>query len=320
MKQNIKHKILGLFKSRKLNVFLLFFVLSFSILILTKLSKSYTATIPFEINPINVDDTFVVLNKDQLKLNITMETYGFNWLRYAINTPKLDVDFKTDVVKIDSSLIWSVSRGFSNINNQFNKQKKVISINPDTLLFKYDINNIKYVPVQLNTTVNFAEGYNTLETFTTLPDSVKLIGPKTILDKVKVINTESLELNDIKTDVNIALQLNLDSLGNQVKTNVKEVNFELGVSKFSEGIVQLPIEILNSPKGKRINYFPKQISISYATSLENFNNITATDFKIICDYKEAIDDAFLTPIIVKQPEGVKNVRLLQQKIEFIIKQ
>jgi len=318
--QNFKLKIIGLFKSKKINVFLLFFILAFSILVLTKLSKVYTATLPFGINPINVDDTYVILNKDDAKLNITIETYGFNWLRYAIKRPKLDIDFNTDVVKLDSLFIWSMSRGYPNINKQFSKQKKIISINPDTLVFKYDTNNIKYVPIVLHANIQYAQGFNTLDNVKTIPDSIKLIGPSSILKNIKNVTTQQLDLDHVKTNVNTVLELELDSLSNKVKTNLKQVNLSVKVSKFSEGVVNLPIEIINSPKGKLINYFPKQIAISYSTSLDNFNAISANDFKVVCNYKDAIDNSFLTPEIVKQPDNVKNVRVLQQKIEFIIKE
>ena len=318
--QTIKSKILGLFKSKKINVFLLFFLLAFSILVLTKLSKVYTATLSFDVNPINVDDTFVLINQDNAKLNITLETYGFDWLRYAINRPLLDIDFNTDIVKIDSTLIWSMSRGFANINKQFSKEKKIISINPDTLSFKYDSNSIKYVPIVLHANIQYEAGYNTLDVVKTKPDSLKLIGPSSILRKIKIINTDNVNLLDVKANINKKIALKLDSLGDKVKTNLKEVQLEVTVSKFSEGVVSLPIEVINVPDGITLNYFPKQISLSYATSLENFKNISADDFKVVCNYKDAIDNSFLTPDIVKQPSSVKNIRLLQQKIEFIIKE
>ncbi|WP_272022925.1 YbbR-like domain-containing protein [Olleya namhaensis] len=318
--QTIKSKILGLFKSKKINVFLLFFLLAFSILVLTKLSKVYTATLTFDVNPINLDDTFVLINQDNAKLNITLETYGFDWLRYAINRPLLDIDFNTDIVKKDSSLIWSMSRGFANINKQFSKEKKIISINPDTLSFKYDSNSIKYVPIVLHANIKYAPGYNTLDVVKTKPDSIKLIGPSSILRKIRKIDTDNLDVLDVKANINKRLALQLDSIGNKVKTNLKQVQLEVKVSKFSEGVVSLPIEVINVPEGITLNYFPKQISLSYATSLENFKNISAQDFKVVCNYKDAIDNSFLTPNLVKQPARVKNIRLLQQKIEFIIKE
>ncbi|MGB6269664.1 MAG: YbbR-like domain-containing protein [Olleya sp.] len=316
--QKVKLKILNLFRSKKINMFLLFFVLAFSILVLTKLSKTYTATLSFNVKPKHINDTHVIVNTEDPKLDITLETYGFKWLKYAIKRPELDIDFEKDILKKDSTLIWSVSKGFANINNQFGKEVKIISINPDTLLFKYDVNDVKYVPIQLHVNIQYAQGYNTLDDIKTNPDSVKLIGPNSVLKNIKSVQTQKIDLVDIKTNVNKNLLLKLDSLNKSVKTNIKQVNLSVKVSKFSEGIVNLPIEITNTPKGKTINYFPKEVSLSYTTSLENYNNITNQDFKVVCNFEDAIDNSYLTPSITKQPKGVKNVRILQQKIDFII--
>lgn len=316
--QKLKLKILGLFKSKKINIFLLFFVLAFSILVLTKLSKVYTATLAFKVKPKEVSDTHVIIKANNPELDITIQTTGFNWLRYAIKRPELDINFKTDVSKKDSTLIWSVSKGFSNINKQFGKEEKIISVNPDTLLFRFDVNDVKYVPIILNSKIQYAKGYNTLDTLRTTPDSIKLIGPSSVLKSISKVRTQQLELIDVKSNVNKTLLLQLDSLNKNIKTNLKHVNLSVNVSKFSEGILDIPINIINIPEGVKVNYFPKQVSLSFTTSLDNFNTIKAEDFKVICDYNEASGNSALVPKLAKQPKNVKNIRVLQQKIEFII--
>ncbi|WP_292948575.1 YbbR-like domain-containing protein [Olleya sp. UBA1516] len=316
--QKLKLKILGLFKSKKINIFLLFFVLAFSILVLTKLSKVYTATLAFKVKPKDISDTHVIINSNNPELDITIQTTGFNWLRYAIKRPELDINFKTDISKKDSTLIWSVSKGFSNINKQFDKEEKIISINPDTLLFRFDVNDVKYVPIILDSKIQYAKGYNTLDTLKTVPDSVKLIGPSSVLKTISKVKTQYLELKEVKSDVNKTFLLQLDSLNKNIKTNIKQAKLMVNVSKFSEGVLDIPIQIINIPEGVKVNYFPKQVSLSFTTSLEKFNTIKSEDFNIVCDYNDASGNTTLAPKLIKQPNNVKNIRLLQQKIEFII--
>lgn len=316
--QKLKLKILGLFKSKKINIFLLFFVLAFSILVLTKLSKVYTATLAFKVKPKDISDTHVIVNSNNPELDITIQTTGFNWLRYAIKRPELDINFKTDISKKDSTLIWSVSKGFSNINKQFDKEEKIISINPDTLLFRFDVNDVKYVPITLDSKIQYAKGYNTLDTLKTVPDSVKLIGPSSVLKTISKVKTQYLELKEVKSDVNKTLLLQLDSLNKNIKTNITQAKLMVNVSKFSEGVLDIPIQIINIPEGVKVNYFPKQVSLSFTTSLEKFNTIKSEDFNIVCDYNDASGNTTLSPKLIKQPNNVKNIRLLQQKIEFII--
>ena len=112
----IKNKISQLFKSKKLNVFVLFFIISLTILILSKLSQNYQGTLVFKVKPTNAKETQVILNDTSNQLKITLDTYGFKWLRYAINKPTVEVDLESDVILKDSTLIWTEKKGFSNIS------------------------------------------------------------------------------------------------------------------------------------------------------------------------------------------------------------
>jgi hypothetical protein len=54
-------------------------------------------------------------------------------------------------------------------------------------------------------------------------------------------------------------------------------------------------------------------------SLSNFNAISAKDFEVICDYSKAINNqSLLVPELKRFPKSVKNVKINQQRIEFII--
>ena len=98
MIKSIKSQILASIKNKRINVFLLFLLSAFVILIITKLSKEYTNTIPFEVEKLNVPQEYVILS-DSVKLNITLKTHGFNWLNYYMSKPKIKVDFSKDVYK-----------------------------------------------------------------------------------------------------------------------------------------------------------------------------------------------------------------------------
>ena len=74
------------------------------------------------------------------------------------------------------------------------------------------------------------------------------------------------------------------------------------------------------PEDIKINYFPKQLTVKYATTIDNFNSISEEDFKIECDYKNSKNKSYLIPKIVTKPNNIKNVRLQEQQIEFIITQ
>lgn len=316
----IRNKILQLFRSKKLNVFVLFFIISLTILILSKLSQNYQGTLVFKVKPTNIKETQVILNDSSNQLNITLDTYGFKWLRYAVSKPIVEVDLESDVILKDSILIWTEKKGFSNISKQFGKDIKVININPDSLVFRYDINQVKKVPVKADLDVSFLQGFNTLDSIKVTPDSIKLIGPASLLKGIDFIKTKHKSFSDLKGNVDKPIQLVVDSISDEVKVESNIVQFHLEVSKFTEGVVTLPVTILNVPEDVKINYFPKQITVKYATTINDFNSISEEDFKVECDYANSKNRSYLIPKIVASPKNVKNIRLQEQQIEFIITQ
>ena len=86
--KKIKADILASFKNKRINVFILFLLSAFVILLFTKLSKEYTNTISFEVEKLNLPQENVILN-DSINLNITLKTHGFKWLKYYVSKPKI---------------------------------------------------------------------------------------------------------------------------------------------------------------------------------------------------------------------------------------
>ena len=114
MIKKIKSNIITGIKNRKINVFFIFLLMSFLILIFSKLSKDYVNTVGFTVKRVNVPNEYVILNDSNATINITLKTIGFNWLKYYFSNPEITVDFKRDVTKKDSVYILNNSKLLSN--------------------------------------------------------------------------------------------------------------------------------------------------------------------------------------------------------------
>lgn len=319
MIKNIKSKLLSSIKNKRINVFILFLMISFGILLLTKLSKSYTNTIGFEINKINVPEEHVVFNSEGKQLNVSIKTQGFNLLKYYFKKPLINIYFDENITKTDSFYVWNSSLAYSNIIAQFDKDVEVLNINPDTLTFRYDVNSIKKVPIVLNTQLKFSQGYDLLEQFKVEPDSIKIIGPETLVEKINSIQTDTLILTDISKDVISNLSLQLPKESNELKFSDKQILVTASIGKFTEGNLKIPIHVKNVPENIAIKYFPKKVNVSYYTSLKNFNTIRVEDFVVECDFLEVSDNQpFLMPKVIKKPNNVRNIKMNQVQIDYII--
>ena len=319
MLRKLRKDIMASIRNKKINVFFLFLLSAFIILIFTKLSKDYTNTIAFGINKVNVPQENVILNDSAAKLRITLKTHGFKWLSYYFSDPKVTIDFSKDVAKTSSTFIWDKSKAKMYGETQFGSQVEVLNINPDTLRFKYDVNLIKKVPVILDAEVKYASGFDLSNDYVLQPDSVVVVGPEIIASKIKSVQTEKMSLNDVKSNISKKVKLKLPKDNKDLKFSVNETEVSGSVEKFTEGTLKTPITLVNVPDDMTLNYFPKEVNVTFYTSLKDFNAVAAKDFIVECDFNSIENrESFLIPKLTKTSSLVKTAKINQQHVEFII--
>lgn len=320
MLSKIKLKFLQSVKSKRLNVFGLFLLVSFLILVVTKLSESYVETIPFTITYKNLPETNVITLDSIPKLNVTISTHGFNLLSYYFYNKNYELDFENSTYIKDKTYVWLAEKGTYNLKEQLGNTITIVSVKPDTLRLPFGTMSVKKVPIVLNSEINFAAGYDTTEAIRLVPDSVKVIGAEEELLKIDHINTKPLNLDRVKTDVNATIGLDFENGSKRLKLSEDKVTVKAVVEKFTEGNFEVPVSIINLPKDLEVNYFPKHIKVSYYVSLKDYKDIKLTDFKIECDYEEVMTsgDSFFKPRLIVQSDKVKSSKMKQNKVEYII--
>ena len=318
MMQKVKSKFLRFIKSKRINVFLLFLVLSFMFLLLTKLTQDYTKTISFNIEPINERENYVVLKDSSHVFDITLSTYGFNLLKYYLTNTKLTVDL-SELDSYEGQYIWTKSRGIAHLSSQFTENVKILAVNPDSIYFKFDINAIKLVPVKLRSKITYLPGYDISGIYKLEPDSIKVIGPKILLDSINQVETEQLLLDGVNYNLDQPLNVILPDSSESLVYSHKKIYVKAIVEKFTEGSIEVPVDVINVPDSVSINYFPKTIDVLYYTSLNNFKNISKSDFIVECDFLElSSENLYLEPRLKKSPESIKSAKLSNNRIEFLI--
>lgn len=316
----MKRKIISFIKSKRVNVFILFFSLALIFSILSKLSSDYTKTLTYTLKPINVPDEYVIVSDSLHKLNITIETYGFKYISYYFSSPELEVDF-SNLDKIKSYYIWIERAQLSSIVEQFDSKIKIKAVNPDTIYFKYDTNFTKHIPVYLDEDLEFASGFDITQGFKIEPDSVKIIGPKLVLDTINEILTKPLVLKNVNKSISKVVDFEIPESYKSLTFSQTSATISADVEKFTEGSFDVPISVINVPEGLSVNHYPKTATILFYTSLSNYKIIKDEHFTVQCDFNEINENnSFLTPKIVKQPELIKNLRMQTKKVEFILSQ
>ena len=313
--KNIKLKSV---QEKRLNVFVLFLFLSFLISLLVKLSNNYTQTLNFEFSPTGLKSNEVIISEVPKSINVTISGRGFELLKYYIEKPVIEVDF-SQLRKNNTQYVWSESEQLDKIINHFDSKIVVKSINPDTVVFPFDSQFIKKVPVMVIVNPTFAVGFDLIDDFRSSPDSITVTGPESMLKIINSVSTKKLELNEINSAVDIPVELNISPSLSQLNFSHQSVSVVANVGKFTEGMVNVPVTIVNVPEDLIINFFPKEISVVFYSSLEAYANINEADFIVECDFNLlTADNNYLNPVLVKQPLDVKTAQLKITQLEFII--
>lgn len=313
--KNIKLKFA---QEKRLNVFVLFLFLSFLISLLVKLSNNYTQTLNFEFSPTGLKSNEVIISEVPKSINVTISGRGFELLKYYIEKPVIEVDF-SQLRKNNTQYVWSESEQLDKIINHFDSKIVVKSINPDTVVFPFDSQFIKKVPVMVIVNPTFAVGFDLIDDFRSSPDSITVTGPESMLKIINSVSTKKIELNEINSAVDFSVELNISPSLSQLNFSHQSVSVVANVGKFTEGMVNVPVTIVNVPEDLIINFFPKEISVVFYSSLEAYANINEADFIVECDFNLlTADNNYLNPVLVKQPLDVKTAQLKITQLEFII--
>ena len=303
----------------KIRMFIVFMVLSLLFWFLIKLSKTYTAAVVFDVKYTNVPAMKVFQSASTSEFTVSLKSSGFNLLRYKLKRNKIQVDLNRVAYKSGVDYYYLPNNHLLGFRQQLAVDTEIKRVQLDTVFIKLGVNKSKKVPVRLNGNIQFKLGYNYVDQLFLAPDSVLVSGPSTLIDDITEVNTINFEKKEVFSDIDETVKL--QSFANQnILISSTDITLSAAVDKFTEGVLKVPFEVLNLPKGVVISTFPKEISVVFKVGLSNYNKINSENLKVVCDFlqteKHQID--YLIPKLKEQSSFISSVRFEPSKIEFLI--
>lgn len=315
MKDKLRNRLNYFIKIKRFNVFLLFLILAFVISIAAKLSNNITQTITVQLEPFNVPVTDVLTEDKPKFINVTVNSQGFNLIKYAFRDLKLKVNF-SEISKDSLNYLWNKDLEGYRISKLFDNSTLIQDISPKELSFEYDLQSVKKIPVVVNSKVEFSPGFNFVSSLRSNPDSILIIGPKALVDSFSEISTNKLEFKNLKQDINQPVELNLNK---ELKYSESIVQILGEVDRFTEGQFNIPVKITNTPENLNVTIFPKDVPVVFYTSLTAYNSIDKSDFVVECDFSSINqENNILFPKLVSFPESVSRASIQLSKLEYVI--
>lgn len=302
-------------RTKEFRVFSVFVILSLLFWLFSKLNNTFSSTIDVQVNFINIPDNKNI-DETNAVLTFDVETTGYQFLRMNIMQPEIEIDVNSEIKEQHGQYYWVSEANEKKISSALNPVQIVQHLT-DTLHVIVDEYAEKSIPIKPKYSFNYKANFALTDSISITPNTVRVYGPKRVLDSLQYIETAFFEKNEVEKNILQELQfvkplsvLKLSKNKGMLKANIEEyVSDEINVS----------IEIINSPENKRISIFPKEGNVRYKAPISIYNKLSSTDFKLIADYNKKTD-SHLEVEIRSIPDHLRSMVLKQKTVAYIVEQ
>jgi hypothetical protein len=305
--------------NKKLRVFLLFLLLSFLFWTLIKLSREYISEVEFGLSYTDVPKNKLIQNEPSERINLTLKTTGFKLLRYGFKPKVLEYTLTEIDRKSGTEYYSETSSNINFLQAQLSAETVVLNAEPDTLFFDLGVRKSREVKVVSEVDFEFKNGFNFVQPVKMEPQLVTISGPEKVINTINEVYTQDVTFQDLSSS--FSRKVGLIPPNDAVEISVQEVNVIGEVDKITDGSFSIPFEVINLPRNYLISTYPKEVKVVFQVALKDFNKIPENSFRVQCDYKKSEDNNldYLIPQVVEKPEIIFDVKVIPNKIEFLIK-
>ncbi len=304
---------------RRLLIFSVFVLISAVFWFLSAMNQEYTTKISYKVSFVNFPEDVRPVSGVPDKLTLTVKGYGYDLIGKSKITAPLKIDVKKYALKDKndkSKLILSThllsDKFFPNANGI-----SIISVNPETIIFKTEKLKTKKVPVKANIDFSCKPLYMQSGDIKIIPERVTVSGSYKKIKEIKYVETKTYKFTDLEDTLKAKCKIKHIK---GTKISEKEVLIIIPVEKYTEKSLNLPVSIINCPDSLNLITFPDNINLTYKVVLSKFETAKPDDFKITVDYNDINENNKdkLKVKITSKPKFIKSVQLSPEYVEYII--
>ncbi len=304
--------------NRELLVFFVFLCVAIIFWFLQTFKENMNTGINYKISIYNVPKNVIFTSPVPETIKVNVAGRGFAVLEYLSKVQER-------TVYVDFSELSS-DKGYISIGNtvwrslfakEFNESVRFVSTTPSSVDIYYSTGKKKRVPVIFNGQITTGQQH-LLCGVELAPDSVDVYASSNHYDSISVAYTERGIFSGLEDTLHTRLALKRI---NGVKYVPDSVDAHICVDLFTEKTLSLPIYCENIPQNKILRTFPLCANVTFHVSATMFNLVAENDFALVVDYNSIRPGDEKCRLQVRsKPEGVTNLRISPETVEYIIEQ
>lgn len=307
-------------KARETLVFLFFLAISYGFWLLQTLNESFDIRLRAPLQLTGVPENVVITTPLPSQITVSVHDRGTSLMRFMRRRElqPIELDFANYDNGASSARVQIPLQEIQRaLQNQLDATSHIQSIHPDTIEYYYNRGLAYRLPVRITGKVTTTP-QNYLVGMRPDPDTLTVYAPVQVLDTMQAAY------------VNVSMsQLTASTTVKATPRAMKGVRYEPGslrvtalVDYYTEKTVEVPIIGLNFPGDKVLRTFPSKARVTFRVGSSQFTRYTADNFVLAVTYEELLQNPSTKyRLHLKSlPEGVSNVRIVPQEIDYLIEQ
>ena len=288
---------------------------------LIKLSHIYPASYTFKVSYDNVpvEKRLTRLTDTTVEVNFSARGFAIMKLSLFQDMTQLNIDLEDqDLMRKDGNDYFIYTRELrQKIADEVELPETEIDFSKTTLGFILEDLHEKQVHVGSNIVLKFKEQYDLYEEEIITPSSVKVFGPKALLDTIDKVFTQSIEFSYVASDKDIMVHIE-NPFPDLLHFDPDFVSLKIRVEKFTESSIDTPIDF--SGIKENIKSFPATAVVNFKVAQKDFNNIDPDQFRVMPEMRgiDLIDVDKLHLTLVDKPDFIRNEWIVPADVEFLI--
>ncbi len=306
---------------KKILMFSFFLMLSVIIWFLNALSKNYNTEIKYPVSYSKFPQGKVLIDEPPDHLLLRVNAHGYALLRYKLVNRPVPVNFKVSAFTMNSmaddpTRFYILTRyAREQVSKQLPSEFELLDILPDTLNFHFARNIRIKLPVKAVLDFTVDKQFTTKNDIVLTPDSIWVTGPDVILDTMEYMRTREMNLGVLSKSFEGKLIIDSPKYINSERDNV---NCSVELERYTEVVVDVPLEVLHLPDSIAIQTFPPRIRINATVGLSKFERVTPSAFKAQVDYNEVLEGKTrLTVKLTRVPDFLMNKDYNPKSVEYL---
>ncbi|MCB9207122.1 MAG: hypothetical protein H6610_04265 [Ignavibacteriales bacterium] len=291
-------------------------IVLFSVLlwIFVSFSGDFSISLNLPIQVIDVPENYSVSSVSANEVAISLKGQGWQLAQHTLGRdPKFFIPSPLELGQKDIS-----ARNVLHANSWLASTLQLVEISPEKIQITVEQTKSKKVEIVPVLALSYKPGYGLVSPIIIEPDSIEIVGPKSIIDDINIINTKNKALSNLeeKTSINLGVEI-----PRFISTDVNDCSISFEVQKIVDKTFEnLVVDTKRIPSRYELILSPLKINVVVRGGINQLSKMKNEDLNVYVKFEQAINDTSgaIEPII-EIPEFTSLVDVKPNRLEYIIK-